>query len=56
MEEFYEIRLQYYEKRKKYLLSKLKRELVFKENKYKFIVYLNEDKIILRNKPKKEVV
>lgn len=56
LEEFYDLRLEFYHKRKNYMLSKMERELVFLENKLKFIVYFNEERIILRNKPKKEVV
>lgn len=56
LEEFYDLRLEFYHKRKNYMLSKMERELVFLENKLKFIVYVNDERIILRNKPKKEVV
>ena len=56
LEEFYDLRLEFYHRRKNYMLSKMERELVFLENKLKFIVYVNDEKIILRNRPKKEVV
>ena len=48
MEEFYELRLEFYEKRKIYLLSKINREIAFMDNKLKFIIYNIEDKIILK--------
>jgi len=42
--------------RKNYILSKIDREIIFLENKLRFILYVNEEKIVLRNKPKREVV
>lgn len=48
MEEFYHLRLEFYDKRKTYLLSKIERELVFMDNKLRFIIYNIEDKIILK--------
>ena len=56
MEEFFVTRLQFYTKRKNYLSSKIERDLVYLENKLRFIIAVIEEKIILRNRPKKEVL
>ena len=56
MEEFYEERLRVYGMRKKYQISKIQRDIVYLQNKLKFIIYVNEEKLILRNKKKADVV
>lgn len=56
MEEFYFERLKTYGLRKNYQISKIQRDIVFLENKLKFIIYVNEEKLILRNRKKKDVV
>lgn len=56
MEEFYEIRLGYYEKRKDYLISKLVREMEILSNKERFIIEVVEEKLILRNKRRAKIV
>ncbi len=38
MDEFFNIRLGYYEKRKEYLMSKLQRDLEIQSNKERFII------------------
>ncbi len=45
MEEFYDIRLEFYQKRKDYLLEKLMRECIVLENKVKFVQSVLEEKI-----------
>jgi DNA topoisomerase-2 len=45
MEDFYNIRLEYYQKRKDYLLQKLLRECIVLENKVKFVESVLADKI-----------
>ncbi len=54
--EFYDLRLEYYHKRKDYILSKFERDICYLENKQKFILYINDEKLIVRNRPKKEVI
>lgn len=45
MEDFYNIRLEYYQKRKDYILKKLLRECIILENKVKFVENVLGDKI-----------
>lgn len=56
MEEFYEIRLRFYERRKDYLISKLVRDLEILSNKERFIIEVVEEKLILRNKKRAKIV
>lgn len=56
MEEFYEIRLSFYEKRKDYLISKLVRELEILSNKERFIIEVVEEKLIIGNKKRAKIV
>ena len=55
IEEFMNTRLEYYNIRKEYQLSKLNSELKLYSNKYKFILELLEDKIDLRRKKSIEI-
>ena len=50
IDEYYSIRLEYYNKRKIYLIDKITKELILLSNKAKFIKYNLEDKIDLRKK------
>ncbi len=52
IDEFYDLRLEYYQKRKDYLLYKLKKELQLISYKVKFINEILEDTIDLRKKKK----
>lgn len=56
MEEFYETRLAFYSKRKEYLISKLNREIAIAGNKERFISWIIEDKLKMRNARKSEIV
>jgi DNA topoisomerase-2 len=56
MEEFFAIRLQFYEKRKDYLMSKLARECEILTNKERFILEVVEERLVLRNKKKAKLV
>jgi len=56
MEEFFEIRLIYYQKRKDYLMSRLERELEILSNKERFIIEVVEEKVVLRNVKKIKIV
>ena len=55
IKEYYSIRLQYYNKRKVYLLDKLSKELVVLSNKAKYIMDILNDNIDLRKKTKDEI-
>jgi len=56
MEEFFEIRFMYYQKRKDYLMSKLERELEILSTKERFITEVVEEIIVLRNVKKIKIV
>jgi len=56
MEEFYELRLQFYEKRKVHLLTEMRRELGIVDNKVRFILGVINEEIIVRKQKKKVLV
>lgn len=56
LEEFYDIRLEYYKKRKAYLSSKLQREIEILDNKVRFILAVINEQVQLRNVKKDKVV
>jgi len=56
LEEFYEIRLEEYQKRKKYLLRKLLEEIKKLGAKARFIKMVCEGELIIAKRPKKELV
>lgn len=49
MEEFYEVRIHFYQLRKDYMLSKLDREVMLLDNKVRFIQMVISDEIKIRN-------
>ena len=53
---FYKIRNSHYTKRKKYLLEKISKEYSVLEAKIQFIKYVIEEKIILFNKKKENII
>lgn len=55
IKDFYTLRLEYYSKRKEFLINKLYNELLILENKVRFIQYVIEDKIKLKNQQKKQI-
>lgn len=55
MEEFYQLRVQQYQVRKDYLISKLVRELQILSNKVKFITAIINDELVMKN-VKKQVL
>lgn len=55
IKEFYSTRLEYYSKRKEFLINKLFNELLILENKVKFIKFVIEGKIEIKNRQKKDV-
>jgi len=56
MEEFFHLRMSFYEKRKSYLLSKLGREVDILNNKVKFILAVMNDEVQIKGRKKKELV
>ena len=56
LEEFYKWRLDLYEKRKEYLVSRIEREVCILSNKKKFILAVIEDEINIRNTKKQIIV
>jgi len=53
---FVEFRLNFYHKRKEFLLEKLKSELKVLSNKGKFVKYILDSKIEVRNTPKSDLI
>jgi DNA topoisomerase-2 len=56
IDDYYKIRLEFYKKRKDYLINKLNKEIVLLSNKAKFIQYNLDDKIDLRKKSNTEII
>ncbi|CAH8366429.1 unnamed protein product [Eruca vesicaria subsp. sativa] len=56
LEEFFELRLQYYEKRKKVILENLELELLKLENKVRFILGVVREEIKVNNRKKSDLV
>jgi DNA topoisomerase II len=56
MEEFFAVRLEYYQKRKDYLVSKLVRDCAILTNKERFIIEVVEETLVLRNKKRLKLV
>lgn len=56
LEEFYKVRLEYYDLRKKYILNKLENEIAILESKVKFINLVVNKKIDIFNKPKNDIL
>ena len=55
IEEYYSIRLEYYNKRKEYLIDKISKELIILSNKARYIKDTLDDKIDLRKKSREEI-
>lgn len=53
---FVKFRLTWYQKRKDYLLDKMKRELLIMTNRVRFIKSIIDKKLEVRNKPKAEII
>lgn len=56
LEDFFQLRLQYYEKRKKVIVENLELELLKLENKVKFILGVVRGEIIVNNRKKSDLV
>lgn len=56
LEEFYNLRLEYYNRRKNFLLSSMKRDLEILDNKVRFITAVINEQLIIRKKKKKALV
>jgi len=55
LDEYIKIRLEYYDKRKSYLLNQLKNNLTLLYSKYIFIKNVVEEKIVIHNKPTEQI-
>jgi DNA gyrase/topoisomerase IV subunit A len=53
---FVDFRLSWYQKRKDYLLDKMRRELLIMSNRVRFIKSIIDKKLEVRNKPKLEII
>ena len=56
LESFYNLRLEYYFKRKEYILSKLERDIELLMNKKRFILAVINEEINIRNVKRKLIV
>jgi DNA topoisomerase-2 len=56
LEELYEARLQYYKRRKNFLLSSLKRNLEILDNKVRFILAVINEEIVIKKVKKKDII
>ncbi|GAU30192.1 hypothetical protein TSUD_311430 [Trifolium subterraneum] len=56
LEEFYPLRMEYYERRKKYILANLERLLLIVDNKVRFILGVVNGEIIVSNRKKTELL
>ncbi|KAL2478354.1 DNA topoisomerase 2 [Forsythia ovata] len=56
LEDFFSIRFEFYEKRKKALMDNLERELLILENKVRFIMDVVEGKIVVSNRRRADLV
>ena len=56
IDDYYEIRLEHYEYRKKYMIDNLEKEIVILSNKVRYIKENLEDTIDLRKKKKQEII
>lgn len=55
MEEFYSVRIDYYNKRKAFLLDDLQRQRIIAENKYRFIKEIIESELIISKRKKTDI-
>lgn len=56
IDDYYVTRLEYYQKRKEYLLNELERELRLLSNRARYIKYILDDKLDLRKKEKSVII
>ena len=56
LEEFYYLRLEYYDKRKKHMVSVLKRDVAILNNKARFILAVINEEIILRKVKRNDII
>ena len=54
--EFYQFRLPFFQKRKDYQIADIKKEMVVIDNKVRFIKMVVEEKLVIRNVPKKIIL
>lgn len=55
LKEWFDVRKEFYTKRKKYLLKDLANRSIIAENKYRFIKMINDDELIVSKKSEKEL-
>lgn len=56
LDEFYNLRLKYYEKRKEFILNNKEKDINILENKILFLKFVIEDKIILNKRKKDDII
>jgi DNA gyrase/topoisomerase IV subunit B len=56
LKEFYQVRVDMYQKRKDYIVAKLTHELDLLKYKVKFITYILEDKIVINKQRKEQII
>lgn len=56
IDDFYDIRLDFYDKRKQYMLNELNHKLALNSAKYRFMVEIMEDKINIYKKKKDQII
>lgn len=56
LKEFYNVRLEYYEKRKAHLVKQLEEELLVLKDKARFVLMVIKGELLLGNKPKKQLL
>ncbi|KAI9193271.1 DNA topoisomerase [Polychytrium aggregatum] len=56
LKEFYGLRLEYYQKRKAHLLSAYQSDLLIAENKVRFIVEINDGKLVVQKRKRVDIV
>ncbi|RQM18731.1 hypothetical protein DD237_000945 [Peronospora effusa] len=56
LEEFYSVRLEYYDRRKKSMLQKLQDQIQLLSNKARFVLSVVEDKLIVNNRKKQDLL
>ncbi len=56
LQEFCRVRLDYYKKRMKSQIDRLKKEQNFYENKHKFVKYVIDEKLVLKNRKESDLI
>jgi DNA topoisomerase-2 len=56
IDDYYDIRIEYYEDRKEYIINTLEKEIIILSNKVKYIKEILDETIDLRKKKKQEII